>query len=215
MLSAVLLVCLAAFPLFTPVDGRHIHSERLVPVRTSGTSFKRLLDMRPSGNIRRNLLETHINNKGTVNSSSKMHRRDYLSILKSNLFLCQDSRAMVPCNGLNLLFCFIHFMNHHELPSSFWDKVLPNRTRDKMEKREHTLPVNGRRWKRSPPVNPSDPFGSENLPPTKEQTLEQDREPISAVSKETITSCDDPLHVLLFDSPGSPRQSKTPTLKHK
>lgn len=68
------------------------------------------------------------------------------------------------------------------------------------------------RHKRSQHVDPSDPLGSENprsrTANYRRPNREQERERISNVSKETITSCDDPLHVLLSKSPVSPHLQK-------
>ncbi|KAJ3597078.1 hypothetical protein NHX12_003478 [Muraenolepis orangiensis] len=66
------------------------------------------------------------------------------------------------------------------------------------------------RRRRSDPVNPSDPLRSESHPgnPAKEpQELDpevSDQDQAGAVSKETITSCDDPLKVLHSSRPVSP-----------
>lgn len=62
------------------------------------------------------------------------------------------------------------------------------------------------RYRRSQHVDPSDPLGSENPKSRKSnyRRQNQERERSSNVSKETITSCDDPLHVLLSKSPVSP-----------
>lgn len=73
------------------------------------------------------------------------------------------------------------------------------------------------RRRRSQHVDPSDPLGSEN-PRTRAANYrkphrEQERERSSNVSKETIASCDDPLHVLLSKSPVSPHLQKEK--KHK
>ncbi|XP_030642799.1 fibroblast growth factor 23 [Chanos chanos] len=74
--------------------------------------------------------------------------------------------------------------------------------------REHTQ----NRRKRSQEVDPSDPLGSENpdTRPTYDQKQDQDQDPqqASSISKETIRSCDDPLQVLLSNSPVSPNLEK-------
>nr|XP_020458602.1 uncharacterized protein LOC109961802 [Monopterus albus] len=67
-----------------------------------------------------------------------------------------------------------------------------------------------RRQRRSEEVNPSDPLRSQSHPSfsvrdhknTSHSQLEHDQ--AGAVSKETITSCDDPLKVLQPNGPGSP-----------
>ncbi|KAK7891140.1 hypothetical protein WMY93_023103 [Mugilogobius chulae] len=69
----------------------------------------------------------------------------------------------------------------------------------------HMLLERLRRQKRSEEVNPSDPLGS-RTPPAKTQkdTDNSNRDQTGAVSKETITSCDDPLKVLQTNGSGSP-----------
>lgn len=67
-----------------------------------------------------------------------------------------------------------------------------------------------RRQRRSEEVNPSDPLRSESHPshPAKDHKDADHRQPeqdqAGAVSKETITSCDDPLRVLQANGPVSP-----------
>lgn len=68
------------------------------------------------------------------------------------------------------------------------------------------------RLRRSQHFDPTDPLGSEN-PKSRtmnyqRQNKEHERERTSNVSRETITSCDDPLHVLLSKSPVSPNLQK-------
>ncbi|KAK7117531.1 hypothetical protein R3I94_022929 [Phoxinus phoxinus] len=66
------------------------------------------------------------------------------------------------------------------------------------------------RQRRSHNIDPSDPLGFEN-PKSKTSNyrrLNRERERSSNVSKETITSYDDPLHVLLSKSPVSPHLQK-------
>ncbi|TNN68232.1 hypothetical protein EYF80_021554 [Liparis tanakae] len=68
----------------------------------------------------------------------------------------------------------------------------------------------GKRQRRSEQVNPSDPLRSQSHPshPAKEHKDAEPRQPdqdqAGAVSKETISSCDDPLHVLHSNGPVSP-----------
>ncbi|XP_041651535.1 fibroblast growth factor 23-like [Cheilinus undulatus] len=71
----------------------------------------------------------------------------------------------------------------------------------------------GKRRKRSEDVNPSDPLRSESHPSHSAKDHRQDTEPkqqppeqeqTGSVSKETITSCDDPLRVLQPNVPVSP-----------
>nr|XP_021326341.1 uncharacterized protein LOC100537842 isoform X2 [Danio rerio] len=68
------------------------------------------------------------------------------------------------------------------------------------------------RLRRSQHFDPTDPLGFEN-PKSRttnyqRQNKEHERERTSNVSRETITSCDDPLHVLLSKSPVSPNLQK-------
>uniref|UniRef100_A0A3B3DVW1 Uncharacterized protein n=1 Tax=Oryzias melastigma TaxID=30732 RepID=A0A3B3DVW1_ORYME len=68
-------------------------------------------------------------------------------------------------------------------------------------------PPGARRRRRSKEVNPSDPLMSETHPslPAKDGDKSQpDQDQAGAVSKETITSCDDPLRVLRPNGAGSP-----------
>lgn len=59
-----------------------------------------------------------------------------------------------------------------------------------------------RRRRRSEEVNPSDPLRTESHPAPPVMDAEQNQ--AGAVSKETITSCDDPLRVLRPYGHGSP-----------
>jgi len=67
-----------------------------------------------------------------------------------------------------------------------------------------------KRQRRSEQVNPSDPLRSQSHPshPAKEHKDAEPRQPdqdqAGAVSKETISSCDDPLRVLQPNGPVSP-----------
>ncbi|XDV53023.1 hypothetical protein PO909_021637 [Leuciscus waleckii] len=66
------------------------------------------------------------------------------------------------------------------------------------------------RQRRSQNIDPSDPLGFENpkSKTTNYRRLNREHERSSNVSKETITSYDDPLHVLLSKSPVSPNLQK-------
>lgn len=66
------------------------------------------------------------------------------------------------------------------------------------------------RQRRSQNIDPSDPLGFENpkSKTTNFRRLDREHEHSSNVSKETITSYDDPLHVLLSKSPVSPNLQK-------
>ena len=64
-----------------------------------------------------------------------------------------------------------------------------------------------KRRRRSEEVNPSDPLRSESHPSRSAKDAEHgqpEQEQAGAVSKETITSCDDPLRVLRPNGHGSP-----------
>uniref|UniRef100_A0A3Q3BG66 Uncharacterized protein n=1 Tax=Kryptolebias marmoratus TaxID=37003 RepID=A0A3Q3BG66_KRYMA len=64
-----------------------------------------------------------------------------------------------------------------------------------------------KRQRRSEEVNPADPLQtvSHPSPPTKDGTAGQpEQDQTGAVSKETLSSCDDPLRVLQPNGPGSP-----------
>ncbi|KAG7266623.1 hypothetical protein CRUP_031570 [Coryphaenoides rupestris] len=61
------------------------------------------------------------------------------------------------------------------------------------------------RQRRADPVNPSDPLRSESHPSSTREYQDPDPEDqAGAVSKETITSCGDPLRVLIYNPPVSP-----------
>lgn len=72
------------------------------------------------------------------------------------------------------------------------------------------LEHSGTRQRRSEDVNPSDPLRSQSHPSYYAKKLKNrfnwqpEREKAGAVSKETITSCDDPLRVLQSNEPVSP-----------
>lgn len=83
-----------------------------------------------------------------------------------------------------------------ELSSDVWHRLL-----------KRTL----KRQKRSEEVNPADPFRSEALSPHPPNTHKEpdppNRDQTGAVSKETITTCHDPLKVLQTNGPESPVKS--------
>lgn len=68
-----------------------------------------------------------------------------------------------------------------------------------------------KRQKRSEAVNPSDPLRSEAHPPhpPQKEPEQPSMDQTGAVSKETISSCHDPLSVLQTNGPGSPRKINT------
>uniref|UniRef100_A0A3Q0RAK2 Uncharacterized protein n=1 Tax=Amphilophus citrinellus TaxID=61819 RepID=A0A3Q0RAK2_AMPCI len=61
-----------------------------------------------------------------------------------------------------------------------------------------------KRQRRSEEVNPSDPLRTEANPSHSGKDLRDEQDQMGAVSKETITSCDDPLSVLQPNVLGSP-----------
>ncbi|KAI7812071.1 hypothetical protein IRJ41_022345 [Triplophysa rosa] len=117
--------------------------------------------------------------------SLRTRSKDCFSVdIKSNLFMCLDSNKQP-------------YILKDKIPTEVYLSLQTN------------LYL---RHRRSQHVDPSDPLGSEN-PRSKTANYrrpnrEPEREHISNVSKETITSCDDPLHVLLSKSPVSPHLRK-------
>lgn len=157
----------------------------------------------------------------------KTHSSNCVSIfdLRTKMFLCMDPKgALYNSRHRDTEDCLFHriwlWTNNHyvfystratrllklqgvELNASMWGSselptVQPHRF----------LSLSAKRQKRSVEVNPSDPLRSEthhSHPARNHQETEQPkRDQAGAVSKETITSCDDPLKVLQTNEPGSP-----------
>ncbi|XP_008304648.1 fibroblast growth factor 23-like [Stegastes partitus] len=169
---------------------RHvIHRDFLVifPVRTDTSSSVSIFDLR-----RRRFL--CMDSTGELFNSRQKDREDCL--FQRVWFDLADQHDLFYSTGGNRLLRLVGSQSHWEPPepSSALTKRRPST----------------RRQRRSEEVNPSDPLRSESHPPhsakdpkdADHSQPEQDR--AGAVSKETITSCDDPLRVLQSKGAVSP-----------
>uniref|UniRef100_A0A8C7K9Z8 Uncharacterized protein n=1 Tax=Oncorhynchus kisutch TaxID=8019 RepID=A0A8C7K9Z8_ONCKI len=127
---------------------------------------------------------------------------------KSKHFLCVDiegklfSSVSIAC-CVSCLFQQLQMENHVDLFYSSSNGLLLHLEGAKIHVKRHDLLKRHLvyRKKRSQQVNAENP---EAEPFMSDQDMQQDQERAGAVSKETITSCDDPLRVLHSNSPGSP-----------
>ncbi|KAF6738011.1 hypothetical protein FQA47_022765 [Oryzias melastigma] len=128
--------------------------------------------------------------------------------LSRKQFLCTDSSGQL-IHSRRSLDCFLrrfrlNLAKRREVFPSPRGKQLLKQGGGDVPNRE---PPGARRRRRSKEVNPSDPLMSETHPslPAKDGDKSQpDQDQAGAVSKETITSCDDPLRVLRPNGAGSP-----------
>lgn len=150
--------------------------------------------------------------------------------IKTNNIMCLDAtkNTYISVDGINKD-CFkpVHGKNsHHALcpwRSDAMIKLVGGKSHTEAYNAElhHSQQSNNhkthRRQRRSQYIDPSDPLGSENprsrTANYRSPNREHEHERSSNVSKETITSYDDPLHVLLSKSPVSPNLQKQK--KHK
>uniref|UniRef100_A0A8C8IDE8 Uncharacterized protein n=1 Tax=Oncorhynchus tshawytscha TaxID=74940 RepID=A0A8C8IDE8_ONCTS len=131
---------------------------------------------------------------------------DFVSILdlKSKRFLCVDSNLLSQITSHSLKECLFQHRRMENHVDVFYSSS--NGLLLLLEGAE--IPVKGYdllkrhmvyRRKRSQQENPdADSMEDQDL------AMQQDQERAGAISKETITSCDDPLRVLHSNSPGSP-----------
>ncbi|XP_075997976.1 fibroblast growth factor 23-like [Genypterus blacodes] len=164
----------------------------ILPVRTKAGNFVSIFDLKRKWFVCLDL-------KGELYNSRQMDRQDCL-FQRIRLDVENHRDVLYSTNGGRLL------------------KL--DRAEGQRAPRESPAPLSGvlerflgslvKRRKRSDDVNPSDPLRSESHPtlPVKDhQDTDQgklDQTPAGAVSKETITSCDDPLQVLHPNGPVSP-----------
>ncbi|XP_016399700.1 uncharacterized protein LOC107732796 isoform X2 [Sinocyclocheilus rhinocerous] len=150
--------------------------------------------------------------------------------IKTNNIMCLDrtKNTYISVHGINKdCFKTIDGKNsHHALCPWRSDAMIKlvggkSHTEAYSAQLHHSLQSNNhkthRRQRRSQYIDPSDPLGSENprsrTANHRRPNREHEHECSSNVSKETITSYDDPLHVLLSKSPVSPNLQKQK--KHK
>ncbi|KAI2648407.1 Vacuolar membrane-associated protein IML1 [Labeo rohita] len=152
----------------------------------------------------------------------KRRSKDCFSLLriKKNKIMCLDTTKNV-VDGINKdCFKTIHGKNYHHTlcpwRSDAMIKLVGAKSHTEAYSAElhHSVQSNHHkrhhRRRRSQHIDPSDPLGSEN-PRSRTANYRRpnrEHERSSNVSKETITSCDDPLHVLLSKSPASPNLQK-------
>ncbi|XP_029552743.1 fibroblast growth factor 23 isoform X2 [Salmo trutta] len=126
---------------------------------------------------------------------------------KSKHFLCVDIEGKLFSSMMDsrrdCLFQHLQMENHVDLFYSSSNGLLLHLERAKIHVKRHDLLKRHLvyRKKRSQQVKAENP---EAEPIMSDQDMQQDQERAGAVSKETITSCDDPLRVLHSNSPGSP-----------
>ncbi|KAL1247457.1 hypothetical protein QQF64_022833 [Cirrhinus molitorella] len=161
--------------------------------------------------------------KGAALMKKKSKDCSSLLRIKNNYIMCLDTakNTYISADGINKD-CFKRINgidSHHALCPWRSDAVIKlvgaySHTDGYSAELHHSLQSNNHkthlRQRRSQYIDPSDPLGSEN-PRSKTANYRrpnQDQERSSNVSKETITSCDDPLHVLFSKSPVSPNLQK-------
>uniref|UniRef100_A0A4W5JBK2 Uncharacterized protein n=1 Tax=Hucho hucho TaxID=62062 RepID=A0A4W5JBK2_9TELE len=159
----------------------------------------------------------------TVSSSSKKHMAlkklcaswvcfilyDFVSILdlKSKRFLCVDVKEKW-FSSVGIACCVSCLFQHRRMENHV-DVFYSSRNGLLLLLEGAEIPVKGYdllkrhmvyRRKRSQQENPD----AESIMEDQDLAMQQDQEHAGAISKETITSCDDPLRVLHSNSPGSP-----------
>ncbi|XP_061631006.1 uncharacterized protein LOC133478673 [Phyllopteryx taeniolatus] len=145
----------------------------------------------------------------------RRHRSNFVSILdlRRKRFVCMDSRGELynsrQKNSNRCLFSRIASIGANRRGSLFLLSHPESRELASVFLKRFLAPL-VRRQRRSEEVNPSDPLRSESLPShsVKEHKDSEHGQPepdqAGAVSKETISSCDDPLKVLHTNGPVSP-----------
>ncbi|KAI4825378.1 fibroblast growth factor 23-like [Pseudochaenichthys georgianus] len=171
---------------------KHIHRNFLVilPVRTDTSNFVSIFDLR-----RKRFL--CMDSKGELYNSRQKDREDCL-FQRIWLNLSNQRDVFYSTSGGRLLRLEAAELRgtHQEHPGPSPGLV------------EQLLGPLAKRHRRSEGVNPSDPLRSQpSHSATDHQDVDQvqpDQDQAGAVSKETITSCDDPLRVLQPNGPVSP-----------
>ncbi|KAF7659978.1 hypothetical protein LDENG_00289130, partial [Lucifuga dentata] len=148
----------------------------------------------------------------------KTKASNFVSIfdLRRKRFLCLDLKGK-PYNSQrkkdrkDCLFQHIWLLENHQdvLYSITGGRLLKLDGAERLKRFMSSLIKRRRRRRRREDVNPSDPLRSESHPPPVKDHQEADhgkpeKDQAGAVSKETITSCDDPLRVLHSNGPVSP-----------
>ncbi|XP_072291845.1 fibroblast growth factor 23-like [Eucyclogobius newberryi] len=157
----------------------------ILPVKTHSSNFVSIFDLR-----RKRFL--CMDQKGELFNSRHGDTEDCLFQrlwldwpIKHDVFYSTKAARLLKWQGLEL-------------------NVAMEETSDKEDIRHRPL-ERLKRQKRSEEVNPSDPLRSETHPArNQKETDHPNRDQTGAVSKETITSCDDPLKVLQTNGSGSP-----------
>ncbi|XP_052453603.1 uncharacterized protein LOC128014240 [Carassius gibelio] len=150
--------------------------------------------------------------------------------IKTNNIMCLDATksTYISVDGINKdCFKTVHRKNSHHASCPWRSDALIKLVGGKSHTEAYSAELHrslqsnnhktDRRLRRSQHIDPSDPLGSENprsrTANYQRPNQEHEHERSSNVSKETITSYDDPLHVLLSKSPVSPNLQKQK--KHK
>ncbi|XP_074488037.1 fibroblast growth factor 23-like [Sebastes fasciatus] len=172
--------------------GIHRHFLVILPVRTDTSNFVSIFDMR-----RKRFLcmdsTGELYNSRQKDTEDCLFQRIWLDVVNHrDVFYSMSGGRLLKLEGAELR------VAHQEPPEPSSALV------------ERFLGASVKRRRRSEEVNPSDPLRSQSHPshPTTDHKDadhgQPDQDQTGAVSKETITSCDDPLQVLRPNGPVSP-----------
>ncbi|XP_038842807.1 fibroblast growth factor 23-like [Salvelinus namaycush] len=212
MQPALLVIWLAALQQSIPVNCFPVHLDLSPPHRTIKGIFTRSESVDTGHYLWKVTLNGHV--KKAISTTSlvvlpiRTETSDFVSILdlKSKRFLCVDVEekwfSSMMFSRKECLFQHRRMENHVDVFYSSSNGLLlllegaeiPEKGYDLLKR--HMV----YRRKRSQQENPD----ADSIMEDQDLAMQQDQERASAISKETITSCDDPLRVLHSNSPGSP-----------
>ncbi|XP_038857422.1 fibroblast growth factor 23-like isoform X1 [Salvelinus namaycush] len=214
MHPAFFAIWLAALHQSMPVNCFPVHLDPSQPCKTIKGTSKRSASVDLGDYLLKVNLNGHVNKPISINSlvvvlPIRTETSDGVPILdfKSKHFLCVDIEGKLFSSMMDsrkeCLFQHLQMENHVDLFYSSSNGLLLHLEGAKIHVKRHDLLKRHLvyRKKRSQQVNAENP---EAEPIMSDQDMQQDQERAGAVSKETITSCDDPLRVLHSNSPGSP-----------
>lgn len=163
----------------------------ILPVRTQTSNFVSIFDLRRKRFVCMDLLGELYNSR-QKDKEGCLFQRIWLDWANHDVFYSTSGGRLLKIEGVEL--------NAPQQGSSELSSGLLQRFLAPLIKRQ----------KRSDDVNPSDPLRTETHPSTSTKNHKEpdhgqpERDQAGAVSKETITSCDDPLRVLQSNGPVSP-----------
>ncbi|XP_024279694.1 fibroblast growth factor 23 [Oncorhynchus tshawytscha] len=212
MHPAFFAIWLAALHQSMPVNCFPVQLDPSQPCKTIKGTSKRSESVDVGDNLLKVNLNGHVHKAIDINSLVVLPIRtetsDCVPIMdfKSKHFLCVDIEGKLFSSmdsRKECLFQQLQMENHVDLFYSSSNGLLLHLEGAKIHVKRHDLLKRHLvyRKKRSQQVNAENP---EAEPIMSDQDMQQDQERAGAVSKETITSCDDPLRVLHSNSPGSP-----------